>query len=73
MDNPLPPSQPSKSYKAAPNVTAGGVVVALTIMLLQTLQANMIIIPDQVMDDLPGLLGVVVPYLWDLWTGENVK
>jgi hypothetical protein len=71
MDNPTP--APNKSYKAAPNVTAGGVVVALTIMLLQTLQANAINIPEQVMDDLPGLLGFVVPYLWDLWTGDNVK
>jgi hypothetical protein len=71
MDNPTP--VPNKSYKPANNVTAGGVVVALTIMLLQTLQANMIVIPEQVMDDLPGLLGVIVPYLWDLWTGENVK
>lgn len=71
MDNPTP--SPNKSFKPAPNVTAGGVIVALTVMLLQTLQANSVIIPEQVMDDLPGVLGFLVPYLWDLWTGENVK
>ena len=70
MDNPVPTP---KSFKPANNITAAGVVVSLTIMLLQTLQANAVVIPDQVMDDLPGLLGVVVPYLWDLWTGENIK
>jgi hypothetical protein len=61
------------NLKPANNVTAAGVVMALVVMLLQTLQANGITIPEQVMDDLPALLGFLVPYLWDLCTGENVK
>lgn len=61
------------NLKPATNITAAGVFMAITTMLLQTLQANMINVPDSVMQGLPGIVAVVVPYLWDLWTGDNVK
>ena len=68
MDNPVPAS---KSFAPASNVTANGIITSFVVMTLETLTANGIVIPDQVMIGLPSIVAVMVPYLWDLWSGEN--
>jgi hypothetical protein len=60
-------------YAPANNVSAAMAAAVLSPIVLHIFSAYGIMLPDDAANALPGLLAVLVAYIWDLATGENDK